>query len=168
MFKRIDPVHIGPRTIKWLVPVLIVYCLVAFFLIGFQCQLPRPWVLSPAHCSTHGAVYYPLTISNILTDALLAFWIIPVLWGLQMSQHTKRVVMWLFGSRFALCIADVGRMFVIHKALQSEDQTRKTVPSFTPIKRVPLSYHLSYANYLHLRIPAPLGYNGSNCNPSFR
>ena len=61
----------------------------------------------------------------MLTDAVLALWIFPVIWSLQMKAHAKSVVYWLFGSRFLICVVDVGRMIVIQKALQSEDQTRK-------------------------------------------
>lgn len=132
MFKRIDPVSLGPRTVRWLIPMVAAYVTLTFFLIGFQCQLPRPWILSPKQCSTHGNIYYPVTILNMVTDALLAFWILPILWELQMKKHTKNIVMWLFLSRFAVCIADIGRMIVIRKALQTEDQTRKPLLT-TPI-----------------------------------
>jgi hypothetical protein len=125
MFQRIDPVQLGFRAVKWLLPMVGGYTIVTLFLIGFQCQLPRPWILSPKKCSTHGHVYYPITLFNILTDVILSLWILPVLWRLQMNRHTKKIVTWLFVSRLLICIVDMGRMVVIHKALQSEDQTRK-------------------------------------------
>jgi hypothetical protein len=125
MFQRIDPLQLGPSPTKRLMPMVAAYVLLAFFLIGFQCQLPHPWVLSPNQCSTHGFVYYPITIFNILTDALLALWILPVLRELQMRRHTKDIIKWLFVSRFLVCIVDAVRMVVIHKALQTEYQTRK-------------------------------------------
>ena len=81
--------------------------------------------MSPNNFSTHGNVYYPITVSNMLTDAVLALWIFPVIPSLQMKAHTKSVVYWLFASRFLICVVDVGRMIVIQKALQSEDQTSK-------------------------------------------
>jgi hypothetical protein len=129
MFQRIDTVRV--TTMKWLTPIMGGYMLLASLLVGFQCQLPRPWVLSPKHCSTHGNVYYPITAANILTDTLLSFWIVPLLWKLQMGRSTKTMVTWLFVSRVLVCIADMGRMIVIHHALQSEDQTRKaaSIPS---------------------------------------
>jgi len=102
-----------------------VYTLLSLFLIAFQCQLPQPWILSPKNCSTHGNVYYPITIFNILSDTVLAFWIFPLIQGVQMKAHTKSIVFWLFGSRLLVCVVDIGRMVVIHKALQLEDQTRK-------------------------------------------
>ena len=57
--------------------------------------------------------------------AVLALWIVPVIWSLQMEAHAKSIVYWLFGSRLLICVTDIGRMAVIHKALQSEDHTRK-------------------------------------------
>jgi hypothetical protein len=61
-----------------------------------------------------------------LTDAILAFWIFPVIWRLQMKERHKSVILWLFGSRLLVCVVDIGRMLVIHRALQVEDQTSKT------------------------------------------
>jgi small basic protein len=126
LFNRIATKQIGPRTFRWLMPMVPIYTLLSLALIAFQCQLPRPWVLSPTKCYTHGNVYYPITISNMVTDALLAVWIFPVFRSLHMRAHTKSAVLWLFGSRILVCVADIVRMMVIHKALQSEDQTRKT------------------------------------------
>lgn len=125
LFHRITPKQMGPQTIRWLMPMVAFYTLLSLFLIAFQCQLPQPWILSLKNCSTHGNVYYPITISNMLTDAVLAIWMFPIIWGLQMKVHTKSVVFWLFGSRLLICVVDIGRMVVIHKALQLEDQTRK-------------------------------------------
>ncbi|KAF2847929.1 hypothetical protein T440DRAFT_520366 [Plenodomus tracheiphilus IPT5] len=124
LFKRITPRQIRPRIARLLMPMIALYTLVCVSLISFQCQLPRPWILSPKKCYTHGNVYYPITISNILTDALLSIWMFPIIRTLHTRDHTKAVLMWLFGSRLFICILDVGRMVVIHNALQSEDQTR--------------------------------------------
>lgn len=125
LFQRIAPNEVGLQAVRWLMPMVAVYTLLSLFLIAFQCQLPQPWILSPRSCSTHGNVYYPTTIFNMLTDAVLAIWIFPVIRGVQMRAHTKSVVLWLFGSRLLICVVDIGRVVVIHKALQLEDQTRK-------------------------------------------
>lgn len=50
----------------------------------------------------------------------------PIVWGLQITDQTKSILVWLFGSRLLICLVDMGRLIVIRKALQSEDQTRKT------------------------------------------
>ena len=125
LLQRIAPERIGPQAIRWLTPMVGLYTLLSLLLIVLQCQSSQPWILSPNNCSTHGNVYYPITVSNMLTDAVLALWIFPVIWSLQMKAHAKSVVYWLFGSRFLICVVDVGRMIVIQKALQSEGQTRK-------------------------------------------
>jgi hypothetical protein len=126
LFQRITPKQIEPQTIRWLTSMVAIYTLLSLFLIAFQCKLPHPWILSPRYCSTHGNIYYPVTISNMLTDAVLAIWIFPIVWGLQMEVHTKSVISWLFGSRLLICLADIGRLLIIREALRSEDQTRKT------------------------------------------
>jgi hypothetical protein len=125
LLQRIAPERMGPQAIRWLTPMVVVYTLLSLSLVLFQCHSSRPWILSPNDCSTHGNVYYPITVSNMLTDAVLALWIFPVIWSLQMKAHAKSVVYWLFESRLLICVVDVGRMIGIQKALQSEDQTRK-------------------------------------------
>jgi hypothetical protein len=133
LFKRITPKQMGLRAVVWLLPIVAIYTILSLALIAFQCQLPQPWILSPSRCSTHGNVYYPITISNMLTDALLAIWMLPIIRALHMKTHPKAVVMWLFGSRLIICVADIGRMVVIHRALQSEDQTRRSSCSLSVI-----------------------------------
>src|SRR5450756_1664961 len=59
---------------------ILIWTLFSLVAILFQCQLPHPYVLIPSQCSTHGAIYYPIIILNILTDADLAAWILPSLW----------------------------------------------------------------------------------------
>jgi hypothetical protein len=117
----------GASTGRWLIPMIGAFALLAFFLIGFQCQLPHPWILNPDNCSTHGNVYYPITIFNILSDAWLACWIVPLVWDLQMARHTKSVIVSLFMSRIVVCIVDIGRLITIRNALHTEDETRKAL-----------------------------------------
>jgi hypothetical protein len=159
LFTRIAPNRTGPQNSTWLMPMVAVYTLLCLSLIAFQCQLPQPWILSHNKCSTHGNVYYAIITSNMLTDALLAVWIFPVIWGLNMKVHAKSIVLWLFGSRLVVCAADIGRLVVIHKALQSEDQTR----TFEKKKQLAFPYH---AKLLCVRTPTSLGHHGSDRCPS--
>ena len=76
------------------------WALFAILAIAFQCGLPEPWVFAPQHCTTKGALYYPIIILNILTDTLLTVWILPTVWKLLMDTSTRITVMCLFGSRF--------------------------------------------------------------------
>ncbi|USP78385.1 hypothetical protein yc1106_05659 [Curvularia clavata] len=124
LFKRIAPTHIKPLTFRWLLFMVTAYVVACLFMIAFQCQMPQPWILRPDICSTHGAVYYATTVLDIVTDAALALWVFPIIWLLNMNSHTKWVVLSVFGSRLLVCLADVVRIIMIRRALQSEDQTR--------------------------------------------
>jgi hypothetical protein len=44
-------------------------------------------------------MYYPVIITNIITDILLGTWILPTLWKLLMDQDRRILVIVLFGSR---------------------------------------------------------------------
>jgi hypothetical protein len=127
LFKRIAPTRTKPFTSQCMRLMVAAYVLICIFAIAFQCQLPQPWIVSRDRCSTHGVVYYATTTLNMTTDAFLALWIFPTIWLLNMETHTKLVVLSLFGSRLIVCLVDVGRMLVIQKALQSEDQTSKAL-----------------------------------------
>lgn len=123
MFRRILPAALAPLTLKILLPVTAAYAIICMLLIGFQCQPPTPWILDPKTCSSHGTIYYATTALNIATDLLLAVWILPAIWALQMKQDLKLLVMTLFGSRAAVCAVDVGRFVLVRRALRSADQT---------------------------------------------
>ena len=67
--------------------------------LAFQCGLPRPWEYTPQRCSNGGAVWYPIIILNLLSDAVLAFLFGPVLWKLNMAKVQRATVASLFGIR---------------------------------------------------------------------
>lgn len=75
------------------------WSLFAILAIAFQCGLPEPWVFAPDDSPTKGALYYPIIILNILTDGLLAVWILPTVWKLFMNTGKRVTVVCLFGSR---------------------------------------------------------------------
>lgn len=88
-----------PRPYYALLSVVAVWTVFSIFAIAFQCPLPHPWVYVPSTCPSHGNVQYPIIIINILTDAVLATWILPTLWKLSMDKNRRRVVILLFGAR---------------------------------------------------------------------
>ena len=85
-------------------------------------------MLDTKTCSTHGNVYYATTVLNILTDALLTGWIVPSIWALQMQRRTKYTIIALFTSRSVVCVVDFVRIFVIRRALRSDDLTCMRIP----------------------------------------
>jgi hypothetical protein len=67
--------------------------------IALQCKFPRPWFYSPDRCAGAGALWYPIVILNLLTDAVLAFLFAPVLWRLKMSRKQRLTITSLFSIR---------------------------------------------------------------------
>ncbi|PVH99995.1 hypothetical protein DM02DRAFT_655868 [Periconia macrospinosa] len=128
LFRRIFPATLVPLTLKIFIPIIAFYTSICMLLVGFQCQLPSPWILDPKTCSTHGRVHYATISLNIATDLLLAVWILPAIWALQMKDNIKFLVMALFGSRIVVCAVDIGRIVLLWRALHSEDQTWAQLP----------------------------------------
>ena len=83
-----------------LVSAISIYFIFSIFATAFQCGLPQPWWLTPRTCPTHGRLRYAIIGMNMVTDGLLAIWIIPSLWKLQMGKNQRLIVVALFGARF--------------------------------------------------------------------
>jgi hypothetical protein len=69
------------------------------FALAFQCGSTRPWIYAPNRCLNKGAIWYPIIIFNILSDAVLAFLVAPVLWKLNMARFQRTIVVGLFAIR---------------------------------------------------------------------
>jgi hypothetical protein len=54
---------------------------------------------------------------------MLAGWILPTIWALQMRTNTKLLVMSMFASRVVVCALDINRAVFIRRALDADDQT---------------------------------------------
>lgn len=78
---------------------VLVYFIFGIFATAFQCRLPDPWTMDLARCPTHGRLLYAIIALNIVTDAVLAVWILPSVWRLNMDRNSRKVVVTLFASR---------------------------------------------------------------------
>ena len=67
--------------------------------LALQCRIPNPWVYTPQRCVGSGALWYPIIVLNLLTDAVLAFLFAPVLWRLKMSRKHRLTITSLFSAR---------------------------------------------------------------------
>jgi hypothetical protein len=75
------------------------WVLFSCFVVAFPCHLPRPWIYIPSQCSTLSKLLYPVIVFNIVTDALLAFWLIPFVSRLNIPLKKRLSVCCLFGVR---------------------------------------------------------------------
>lgn len=89
-----------PRDLHIVTGMVYFWGLFSILAIAFQCGLPDPWVFDPSDCPTKGFMYYPVIIMNMITDLVLATWILPTLWNLLLDQDRRILVVMLFGSRF--------------------------------------------------------------------
>lgn len=115
-----------------------VWTVFSLLALALQCGTRRPWVYTPERCSNGGAVWYPIIILNILSDAALGFLFTPVLWNLNMARFQRAMVTGLFGMRILyvnqplekivlnrnrVSIAAIAQLVVLAPALRAEDQT---------------------------------------------
>ena len=77
------------------------WTLFSIFSLAFQCEMPKPWVYAPQRCVGSGAVWYPIVLINLLTDAVLSFLFAPVLWKLIMSREQRLTIASLFAIRIS-------------------------------------------------------------------
>lgn len=110
-------------TMKLLLPLGLIYGIAGMFLVAFQCDPPQTWALESGSCSSGRRMHYGAIALNILTDVLLAVWIVPTIWTLKVTRSTKAIIMSLMLSRLLICAGDVGRIALVQRTLESDDVT---------------------------------------------
>lgn len=119
---RTVPTH-GKLTLQLLLPVVLAYAVISLFLVAFQCPGPNSWAWTASTCSGRGTVHYAVSALNIVTDALLAIWIVPTIVGLQMAKSSKTAVIALLASRVIVCMFDGLKIMYIRRSVHSGDRT---------------------------------------------
>jgi rhodopsin domain-containing protein len=84
---------------RMMISFILIWSLFSILAVLFQCQFPHPYVLIPSQCSSHGDIYYPIIVLNILTDAALAVWILPTLLTLKIKGGERLLAMAVFSAR---------------------------------------------------------------------
>ncbi|KAF2503218.1 hypothetical protein BU16DRAFT_588866 [Lophium mytilinum] len=104
------------------------WILFSVFTVAFQCGFPSPWVFSKSKCTAGGNLYYIVIVLNIITDAIISTFFLPVVWKLQMSKRERTNVSTIFASRLSVCAASIGECVVLGPYLNSTDFTFEAVP----------------------------------------
>ncbi|KAH8772242.1 hypothetical protein F5882DRAFT_506032 [Hyaloscypha sp. PMI_1271] len=78
---------------------IIIWGLGAEFAIVFQCQLPSPWAIISGKCFNTAAFWKANGAFDILTDVLIVFLPLYLVWPLHMPWKRKGIVVMAFGSR---------------------------------------------------------------------
>lgn len=105
----------------------------SFLAIALQCGIPDPWAFAPDRCPSKGALYYPIISLNIVTDGLLALWILPTVWKLLMNHRDRITVIALFGSRL---------MYVVLTLLTVAYADDYSVCAFATVQLVTVTRHI--------------------------
>ncbi|KAF2678738.1 hypothetical protein K458DRAFT_276780, partial [Lentithecium fluviatile CBS 122367] len=106
-------------TLHGLVGFWFVYSVLAF---GLQCGLPMPWEVAAGKCARGGPLVSVIAI-NMISDLVIAGWILPTLWPLKMDKGRRLIVGFLFGARAGVALVAGGQAWAAARAMQSDDPT---------------------------------------------
>jgi hypothetical protein len=127
LYQRIAPQQ-ASMGILFLYGCIAVWALFAISVQAFQCGGSVEF--QPDQCLS-GNLQYPSIILNIVTDALLSFWMAPRIWSLQSSTKARVVPMILFGLRIFVCFVSIAQLIVYVFNIGKEDQTWVRVMPWT-------------------------------------
>jgi hypothetical protein len=110
-----------------------IWAVFSLFALIFQCDLPDPWRVTSPQCHARVGLISAVVISNVVTDFILAVYIIPGVWKLSMKQNVRLTVVSLFATRLVVCILGCIQVLRFLQYSKSPDQTCKN--TYTPILR---------------------------------
>lgn len=109
LFERIAPRQ-DKRGVMILMSCIGAWTVFAVFGTAFSCSGHVYW---DAQCSGGGWVAFPIIVTNLITDVMLSFWMVPRIWKLQASMQHRVVPVLLMSSRLLVCVAEVGQLGVL-------------------------------------------------------
>ncbi|KUJ11289.1 uncharacterized protein LY89DRAFT_739485 [Mollisia scopiformis] len=101
----------------------ILWSLAAEFAIAFQCQLPSPWAAISGKCFNTDTFWRINGGFDIVTDVMIVFLPLYLVWSLGMPWRRKGVVVMAFGSRLLVIPFTAWRIYSF-SAINRHDQTR--------------------------------------------
>lgn len=127
LYKRIAPQQASMGMLV-LYACIAVWAIFAIAAQAFQCGGSVEF--APRKCLS-GNLLYPSIVLNIITDALLSFWMAPRIWSLQSSTKGRVVPIVLFGLRIFVCFVAIAQLVVYAFNIGKEDQTWAQVLPWT-------------------------------------
>ncbi|KFY29442.1 hypothetical protein V493_02359 [Pseudogymnoascus sp. VKM F-4281 (FW-2241)] len=106
----------------------IILCLIGIwgvatvFGFAFQCSLPQPWNSTSGVCQNESALHYAAGVIDILSDAALTILPLTILWGVQIHQRKRAIVMLVFIARLFVCFAEIPRLIYLSRYIGSTDK----------------------------------------------
>ena len=80
-----------------LLGMIAIFAIFSPFAISFRCGIPE-WTMQSLECR-NGGLAIAVIVSNIVTDLLLAFWMVPALWEMSLNKEKNLAAATLFGVR---------------------------------------------------------------------
>jgi hypothetical protein len=74
-----------------------IFAIFSTFAVAFQCGIPQ-WTMHALQCGK-GRLSVAATVTNIATDLLLAFWMVPAFWEMSLDKEKSIAAATLFGVR---------------------------------------------------------------------
>jgi uncharacterized protein with PQ loop repeat len=119
LYQRIAPQQ-ASKGMLFLYGSIGVWAVFAILAQSFQCGGHVSF--TPEQCLS-GSLQYPSIILNIITDALLSFWMAPRFWTLQGSNKSRLIPIALFGLRVFVCFMSIAQLIVYAFNMGKDDQT---------------------------------------------
>lgn len=106
LYERLAPRQ-DKRGIAILLSCIGIWIVFAFFGTAFGCNTSLTY---QSHCSTGGYLRFPIIVTNLITDGMLAFWMLPRIYYLQANWHHRIVPMVLMSTRFLVCCMQIAQL----------------------------------------------------------
>jgi uncharacterized protein with PQ loop repeat len=119
LYQRIAPQQ-ASKGMLFLYACIGVWAVYAILVQALQCG--GSVAFTPEQCLS-GHLKYPGIILNIISDALLSFWMAPRFWSLQGSANSRIIPITLFGLRIFVCFVSVAQLIVYAFNIGKDDQT---------------------------------------------
>ncbi|TKA64344.1 hypothetical protein B0A55_09545 [Friedmanniomyces simplex] len=104
LFERIAPRQ-DKRGITILLCAISVWIVFAIFGTAFACGGKIHW---GAECGAGSWLAFPILVTDMGTDVMLSFWMVPRIWKLQANMQHRIVPILLMSSRFLVVVAEAG------------------------------------------------------------
>ncbi|KJK64107.1 hypothetical protein P875_00138546 [Aspergillus parasiticus SU-1] len=89
--------------------------------IALQCEMPGPWLYSPERCAGEGAIFYPIAVFNILTEAILVVLPFLMMRNVQMARHKRVKILCSFSSRLIIVFLGIAHLALVPSFSHSTD-----------------------------------------------
>lgn len=103
-----------------------IWAIFSLFASIFQCNLPNPWFSAPESCPARKGLWSAILVWNMVTDAVLAVYIVPGVSRLNMPKPVRLTVVGLFASRLTVCVASGIQLNQLIRNVHSQDPTCKS------------------------------------------